>query len=68
MPRHKIGVAIGGVLYAEKVNRTLDFDVYVTSVWRQRASSVTQHCCSMFHVNFIVRYIFMIFKLCVSLE
>ena len=30
--RNKIGVATGGVLYAEKVNRTLDFDVYVTSV------------------------------------
>ena len=30
--RHKIGVATGGVLYAKKVNRTLDFDVYVTSV------------------------------------
>ena len=30
--RPKIGVATGGVLYAEKVNRTLDFDVYVTSM------------------------------------
>ena len=67
MHRHKIGVATGGVLYGEKVNRTLDFDVYVTSVRRQRASSATQHCCSKFHVNFIFRYIFMIFKLCVSL-
>ena len=27
MQRHKNGVATGGVLYAEKVNRTLDFDV-----------------------------------------
>ena len=25
--RHKKGVATGGVIYVEKVNRTLDFDI-----------------------------------------